>query len=205
VAAASGDRLEALWLTALHLGLRPGELRGLVWRDIDLEATPTVLHLREAMQQDGTLGALKSGARRRSLALPTSVAEALLRHLDRQVAERATAGDRWVGSFDHLGGLVWATGRGTAINGSNLRRSFAQLRERAGVEGRWSPYACRHTAVSLLSDAGLSAERIADVMGHRDTRMIFRTYRHVLTDVIHTTATALDGVFGTNGSENGSE
>jgi hypothetical protein len=56
-----------------------------------------------------------------------------------------------------------------------------------------------------LSDAGVSAERIADVMGHRDTRMIFHVYRHVLTDVIHTTATALDAAFSANGSESGSE
>jgi integrase len=35
---ASGDRLEALYIVAVHCGLRQGELLGLKWEDVDLEA-----------------------------------------------------------------------------------------------------------------------------------------------------------------------
>jgi len=35
--AVEDERLEALWLTGLLLGLRPGELTGLTWSDVDLE------------------------------------------------------------------------------------------------------------------------------------------------------------------------
>jgi integrase len=33
-----GDRLEALYVLALHTGMRRGELLGLKWDDVDLEA-----------------------------------------------------------------------------------------------------------------------------------------------------------------------
>src|SRR5215204_1390075 len=36
--AAYSDRLEALYVLAIHLGLRQGELLGLRWKDVDLEA-----------------------------------------------------------------------------------------------------------------------------------------------------------------------
>jgi integrase len=36
--AASSDRLEALWVLAVHTGMRQGELLALKWTDVDLEA-----------------------------------------------------------------------------------------------------------------------------------------------------------------------
>ncbi|MDQ3637579.1 MAG: site-specific integrase, partial [Actinomycetota bacterium] len=42
--AASGDRLEALYMLAIHTGMREGELLGLKWEDVDLERG--VLRLR---------------------------------------------------------------------------------------------------------------------------------------------------------------
>ena len=35
--AARGDRLEALYVLAVHTGMRRGELLGLKWGDVDLE------------------------------------------------------------------------------------------------------------------------------------------------------------------------
>jgi integrase len=35
---ASGDRLEALYIAAVHTGLRRDDLLGLKWADVDLEA-----------------------------------------------------------------------------------------------------------------------------------------------------------------------
>ncbi len=41
--AAHGDRFEALYLLAVHCGLREGELLGLKWDDLDLDAGPLVV------------------------------------------------------------------------------------------------------------------------------------------------------------------
>ena len=49
----TGDRLEALYVLAVHTGLRQGELLGLKWDDVDLEAG--------ALQVRRTLDMTKSG------------------------------------------------------------------------------------------------------------------------------------------------
>ena len=42
--AAEGDRLGALYVVAIHTGLRQGELFGLRWEDVDLEAGTLSIH-----------------------------------------------------------------------------------------------------------------------------------------------------------------
>ena len=56
-----GERLWALVVTGVALGLRPGELLGLSWRDVDLDAG--VIHLRQQMKREHNrpgLGRLKT-------------------------------------------------------------------------------------------------------------------------------------------------
>ena len=55
--AASGDRLEALYVLAIHNGMREGEHLGLKWDDVDLERD--VLRLRRALVREG--GKVKLG------------------------------------------------------------------------------------------------------------------------------------------------
>ncbi len=59
--AVRGDRLEALYVAALHTGLRQGELLALRWEDLDLEAR--TLQVRRTITKDGdklTIGPTKT-------------------------------------------------------------------------------------------------------------------------------------------------
>jgi hypothetical protein len=51
-----------------------------------------------------------------------------------------------------------------------------------------NPYDLWHTATSLISAAGLSAERLADLLGDKDTRMVFGHYRHPVTSSVSVAA-----------------
>jgi integrase len=56
-----GDRLEALYVVALHTGLRQGELLALHWEDLDLEGRK--LQVRRTVTKDGgklTIGPTKT-------------------------------------------------------------------------------------------------------------------------------------------------
>jgi integrase len=207
LAAAQGDRLEALWTVALLRGLRPGELLGLTWADVDLDATPPVLHLRESMKFEYVtdragerrpvyrLGQLKAAGPRRSIALPAPVVEALRRHRHAQLEERLALGAAWHEAFADLGGLVFTSYVGTPLDRANVRRTFSKLLRRAGVEGKWTVYEMRHTAVSLLSDKGAPPEQIADLLGHRDTRMVLLTYRHAVLPVVDGASAVMGELF----------
>ena len=54
----------------------------------------------------------------------------------------------------------------------------------AGIEGNVTPYSLRHTATSLLSASGVAPEILADLLGHKDARMVMRHYRHQVTPTI---------------------
>jgi integrase len=74
VARSDGDRLEALWVLAVHTGMRPGELLGLKWEDMDLEAG--ALQVKRALSPEGEFAATKTARSRRRIDLtPGSVAD----------------------------------------------------------------------------------------------------------------------------------
>ncbi|MGI8751731.1 MAG: tyrosine-type recombinase/integrase [Acidimicrobiales bacterium] len=177
--AAEGHRLEALYVTGLMLGLRPGELTGLRWVDVDLEAGQLSVQGSMKRERSGLrLGETKTPKSRRTLTIPAAVATALAAHQGRQLDERRWAGDAWVDT-----GLVFTTEIGTPLDPANLRHGFARLSERAGL-GHWTPNELRHSTASLLSAGGVRLEVIADVLGHTSTRMLEQHYRHQVRPTI---------------------
>ena len=52
LSATRGDRLEALYVLAIHTGLRRSEILGLKWTDVDLEAG--VLSVQRSLDTNGT-------------------------------------------------------------------------------------------------------------------------------------------------------
>jgi len=200
LAVAAGDRLEAAYVTMLMTGVRPGEVLGLAWEDVDLDAGH--VRIRQGIKrEEGKLvvGQLKTAGSRRTLALPAPVADALRARRRAQLEERMVAGPAW---FDS--GLVFTTAVGTPIDPRNFRRSFDRLTNRAGL-GHWHPNELRHSAVSILSDAGVRLEDIADVAGHTTTRMTGRVYRHQITPTITAGKEAMERAFGAVGGQFGGQ
>jgi integrase len=193
LATATGQRLAPAYLLMLTVGLRPGEALGLSWDAVDLDQG----HLRidQALKVEGgaavVIGALKTAGSRRTIGAPTPVVEALRAHRYNQLEERVAAGPAWVDS-----GLVFTTQVGTPIHPRNFRRSFSRLTEQAGL-GRWHPNELRHSAVSLLSAAGVREEDVADLaVGHTTTRMTHQVYRHQVTPTITAGKDAMERMFG---------
>ena len=187
--AAEGERLGAWVMVALTMALRPGEVSGLTWDVIDLSQGRIIVH--RSLGWVGRRPELKSPKtkRLRTLAIPQSTIDALRDHRRRQIEERLLAGPLWPTQWEEL---VFTTQNGTPVDPSNLRRLVAHLAIDAGVEGRVTPYDLRHTATSLLSASGVAPELLADLLGHVDTRMVFRHYRHPVTPTIDVAADHMD-------------
>lgn len=169
-----GRRNGAALLVSLTLGLRAGELLALCWDDIDLE--PGVLHVNRAWKDKGDdrhLGPPKTKGSVRSLGLPQPVVAALRDHYRAQRSEQLRTGFRPSKDMH----LVFPSKTGASLDTANLRRLVSDVADKAGV-GAVSPYDLRHTATSLLSASGVRNEELADLLGHVDTRMVERHYRH---------------------------
>lgn len=131
VEAAKGDRYEVLYVLAVTTGLRRGELLGLKWEDLDLDAG--VLRVKRALAPDArTFAQPKTAKARRSVRLTSGAVRALERHRERQSQARQRLGALWQ---EH--GLVFPSMVGTPLNPENLvKRSFKPLLERMGQIGR---------------------------------------------------------------------
>ena len=69
--ACQGERLEALFVLAVHTGMRQGELLGLHWEDVDLEAGTLRVRTALAQTDDGpVLTSPKSAKSRRRSSSP---------------------------------------------------------------------------------------------------------------------------------------
>lgn len=84
-AATSGNRLEALFVVAVHTGMRPGELLALRWEDVRFEDTPAALEVRRSLSAS-QFTATKTGKGCR-VALSRGATEALRAPRNRQLEE----------------------------------------------------------------------------------------------------------------------
>ena len=173
--AASGDRLEALYVLAIHTGMRQGELFSLRWEDVDLDAG--VLRVR------GT----KSARSRRTVTLSETAQEALREHLTRQLGEIDHVGSLW-----QENGLVFASQIGTPLNRHNLtQRSFRPLLANADLP-QIRFHDLRHTCATILLSKGVHAKFVQELLGHATIAITLDIYSHVLPGMGGQTATALE-------------
>jgi integrase len=186
-------------VVALTCGLRPGELLGLRWRDVDFGEG--IIRVRMCLKAlpgpDGygkrvlTLAELKTDRSRRTMQMPRDAA-AVLRVLKAQQArDRLRLGDAYTSS-----GLVFAMESGGPRWPQDVRKQFGKLCQRAGIGAGWHPHETRHTWVSVLSDAGVDIEDIADAAGHINSSVTREVYRHQIADKVSKAAAAMDQIFG---------
>lgn len=169
------ERLWALFFVALTLGLRSGELRGLRWIDVDLNAGQ--LQVQQSIQRiEGTLQAKppKTEKSRRRLPLPAVTCEALRQHRERQELEREFAGGDW---RDH--GLVFTTRIGTPIDAANLTHEFQRALARHGFP-RMRLHDLRHACASYLISSGVEMRIVMEILGHSQISLTANLYAHVL-------------------------
>jgi integrase len=124
-----GDRFEALYVLAITAGLREGELLGLKWDDVDLDAGTLSVRRTLSEARSGRFFEAPKNGKGRSIRLTRQAAEALKAHRRRQNEERLSLGTLWQ---DY--GLVFPAQTGPSMNAKNLTaRSFKPLLEHAGL------------------------------------------------------------------------
>ena len=182
----AGDRLEALYVVAISAGLRQGELLGLRWEDLDLDAG--VLQVRRTLSEtrDGRVFEPPKSGKGRSVRLTRRAVTALRSHRKQQLEERVNLGPAWAEN-----GLVFASEAGTPIGGRNLIRHFKIRLQRAGLPDiRF--HDLRHTCATLLLRQGVHAKFVQELLGHGDVALTLNVYSHVLPDMGDAAAGAMD-------------
>lgn len=189
--AARESRLHALFVVAVTAGLRQGELFGLRWQDVDLDAARLQVRF-QLVRQDGTVRLVepKTTAGRRGVDLSSMAVAALHTHRARQLEERLAAGGYWQNSED----LVFTATGGAPLRPSNLTRHvFRPLLKRAGLP-QIRFHDLRHTSATLALAAGVHPKVVAERLGHTKVNFTLNTYSHVLPSMQRAAADQLDSL-----------
>ena len=170
--------MEALFTSALAVGLRSGECSALRWPDIDLENG--AIYVRHTLQRKKGEGLVlmppKSEKSRRTVELPAACVIALRAHKERQDQERSLGGARWKET-----GYVFTSTIGTPIDDRKILKEFNALVAAAKLP-KQRFHDLRHACVSLLRAQGVPDKVIAEIVGHSDVRLTQNVYQHVYQD-----------------------
>ena len=170
-----GDRLYAAWLLAATTGMRRGEILGLRWNDLDLDAgRVAVRRPRILVDYQVQVSEPKTAKGRRSLALDPVTVAALRAHRARQAEEKLAVGGRYRDSE-----LVFTRPDGIAVHPERFSDWFRQHVRAAGLP-RIRLHDVRHSYATAALAAGIPAKVVSERLGHANIAITMDTYSHVL-------------------------
>jgi integrase len=177
LAALNADR--ALWGMAFYAGLRRGELRALLWDDIDLGNG--VIRVERAM--DDATGAIiepKSAAGKRKVPIPGVLRELLIEaKLGCGWSEGYAFGWRRDRPFTPKAVLRRALTAWTRANAEETASAEKEAREPELLEPI-GLHEARHTYASLMIAAGVNAKALQTYMGHSSITVTLDRYGHLM-------------------------
>ena len=170
-----------MFAVSLATGLRIGELCALDINDINREEKYIDISKTAGRRKDKHTGeaSIKVGppktkySRRRIPLLPSI--EVMLDRQAQLVTElRDRAGDRWKDNT-----LVFPTDIGNIHDLSGMRSSMGRILKRAGLP-HMTIHALRHTYATTALNAGVAAQNVARILGHKDGATTLKFYAHYI-------------------------
>jgi integrase len=184
LAAAASDRLSAMYVLAVTVGMRQGELFALQWSDVDLDAGR--LSVRYTLD-NGKLGPPKTKASQRRIELPKIAVDALWAH------KRAMLAEGFAGVP-----FVFCNTTGGLLHRPNVRRTFNAILKTAGLPAiRF--HDLRHTAATLMLAANINAKVVQETLGHASIKTTIDLYSHVLPTMQREAANTMDRLLAVGG------
>jgi integrase len=207
---------------AAATGARNGELCGLEWADLDLDAG--TVRFRQALtiidpavlpdaadpgwssrRKELAVGPVKSAASSAMLTLPPFAVQALRHHRRQQARLRLACGQPQRVTLRRVEpgrpprpaqlDLVFRTERGTPVNPNHASRAFGRLAASVGLVAH--PHMLRHALASAMAANKEPASIIAAQLRHADGGALAqRVYIHQLPQTAPRLAGVIEGVFG---------
>lgn len=187
-----GHRWEAIYWLAINLGMRQGEILGLTWEAVDLDAH-TLRVFQQLQRVTGAEGSrefilqtTKTKAGERLLQLDDDLVALLRAHKQTQDEERALQGERWKNQLN----LVFVTDTGAPIHVSDLVKQFKNALKKAKLPTiRF--HDLRHTAATLMLADGVPLVTVSKILGHSSPAITAMIYAHALDDAKASAITSL--------------
>lgn len=163
------ERWRPILVAAIFTGMRASELRGLTWKDVDLDAK--VVRVTQRADLWSNIGSPKSAAGGRTIPLAPIVINTL-----REWKLKCPTGN-----LD----LVFPNDKGNVQDHSAFYgRHFVPLLVDCEIvdaadKPKFTFHALRHAAASMLIEQGWQPKKVQEVMGHSSITVTYDTYGHL--------------------------
>ena len=170
------DRELVLYHVAAATGMRRGELLGLRWRDVDLNAARLSVKQQYTRQGNGLgSGPPKSRKSIRTIDVDQETIALLREQQERQRFDRRAWGTGYRADLD----LVFCRPGGSAEDPNVIGRRFARRVRKLATVPQIGLHGLRHTHATLLLEAGVDVKTVSERLGHDTVQTTLELYGHV--------------------------
>ena len=172
------DRFAALFLLELTTGVRRGQICGLKWADVDLDAALITVHDNRVVVSGRVVD--KAGGKTvnadQTIAIDRATVAALRAWRTEQDKER-----KFFGRDYKTGDYVFTYEDGRPPHPDSIRQRFDRLGAAAGLP-RITFHDLRHSYATSALKAGINPKVVSERIGHSDVGYFLQTYAHVSLD-----------------------
>lgn len=194
--------LENLVIVALNTGLRSGELRSLMWTDIDFEkreiyVNKTLVYIKdpETTHYVFKIQSPKTSNSYRSIPMQECVYEALKRQQSK-IKEMQQMSVDWCPQ-ENISDLVFCSQKGKPLSERQLQITLDSIEKAINNERmenarihqtdfipipHFYPHALRHTFATRCFEAGIAPKTLQYLMGHYSVSITLDLYTHITDD-----------------------
>jgi integrase len=166
-------------ITLMATGLRRGELMGLQWGDVNLDAGR--LEIRRAVEKTKAHGLQlkppKTKRGRRGITLPAYAVEVLKQHRTKQLATRFALG---IGKLP-MDAFVFGNVDGTIRDPDRMTQDWKRFTAVRKLP-RVTLHGLRHTHASALLASGIDVVKASHHLGHASPKVTLQVYAHLFSD-----------------------
>lgn len=176
---------------AATLGLRRGEILGLLWSDVDLIAKKlSVCNNRVPTSRGNISKAPKSASSSRTIDLPEGLVPILKKHKAYQAENRLKLGSQYQGTY------VYCQYNGSPYCPGYLSKKFSAFLTKHRLK-KIRFHDLRHSHATLMLSCGVPAKVASERLGHSNIGITLDLYSHVLDSMQKDAAEKIDAsIFG---------
>ena len=183
---------------ALVTGMRRGELLGLTWPCVGTDTISIRYQEQYSPKKGYYLGTPKTQTSIRTISLDCTTLKVLNDWRYYQQAYAEQLGNQ----FQNPNRLVLTNAFGTFVHPDNFRcRHWAAMCKAADLPTGCTLHSLRHTAATLMLQAGVDIKTCAQRLGHANATMLLKVYAHVLSENDAKAADTLAGLITNSGNK----
>lgn len=183
---------------ALVTGMRRGELLGLTWPCVGTDTLSIRYQEQYSSNKGYYLGTPKTQTSIRTISLDHTTMQVLNDWRHYQQAYASLLGNQ----FRNPNRLVLTNAFGAFVHPDNFRcRHWAAMCKAADLPTGCTLHSLRHTAATLMLQAGVDIKTCAQRLGHANATMLLKVYAHVLSENDAKAADTLAGLITNSGNK----